>query len=173
MLTMPAFRDCASPDPALVRRLVESGWVGQPWRGYARVAIAVDSGGMIQCVSAEGRDNLNALDFDARAMLRKVFRPSEGRNVYFALRGRRPGDTIWLMDCLRHEGKDNTTLSFDQRWALIPRAFISPKLKLATPLRSSASCWEATAHGQVLMRNPTAWGWFSSSSLILRSRANA
>lgn len=170
---MPAFRDFASPDPALVRRLVDSGWVGQPWRGFARVAIRIDHSGMLACVSPEGKDNLNALDMDARAMLRSVFLPSTKANVYFALRGRRPGNPLWIMDCLRHDGVDLTSASFFERWACIPKSFISPKIKLALPIRSAAACFAATADGQVLMRNPKAWGWFTSSALILRARERA
>jgi len=168
---MPAFRDFASPCRSLIKSLVnDHGWVGQPWLGFARVAIKIDANGVIGCVSPEGRDSINALDAETRAMIRTALTPKTRSNVYFALRGRRPGEKIWIMDCLRAEGRDLTFASFAERWEEIPKNFISPKLKLAAPLRTDHACWEATAVGKVLMRNPNAWGWFPSSSLILRSR---
>jgi hypothetical protein len=80
-----------------------------------------------------------ALPPEITSELRRLFQPEMG---WMAIDGEwlKPREHFYLFDFLKKDGKELDTLTYPERYALLPRDFISPKITLLPLLGTVEKC---------------------------------
>jgi len=134
------------PDPEAIRRVLEAGWAGQlKIHGHrCQLHVPSDPNQKIMAYNRQGRTHRKAVTPAMEREIRRLFTPERGWNVLDA-EWLKPEDKLFVFDFLRREGKLLSGLPFPERWALLPRAYLSPHVSTLPVIRTVKGCLEALA----------------------------
>lgn len=162
--TIPAVRTRSPASDHLIHHFLDNGWLGQVRPKGVLLKISVGASGKITTTHANTTSLVNQ---GVAAILQSKFRPASGLNAYLAIR-EQGTKRIWIVDCLLSEGLPMTAVALDARLRKIPKDFISPTLKVATPIATSQAVHKAIEQGHnLLFRHPTMPGWRQEGMVIL------
>ena len=160
-----------SPDPAALRRLLDSGWVGQlKIHGHrAQIHISSDPQTPVIVYNRQGQRHAKELTPSMAKEIRRLFQPREGWNVIDA-EWLKPEEKIFVFDFLKREGEMLWQRNYVDRWGMLPRSFLSPHLSVLPLIRDLPSCLKvmqgAEPHVEGLVfKSGTSTG-FSDTSIV-------
>jgi hypothetical protein len=129
------------PDPQAIRRVLDLGWAGQlKIHGHrAQIHIPASESQAILVYNRQGQLHKKKLSPSADSELRRLFQPEEGWNVIDGewLKER---DFLFIFDFIKKDGTLLSDLSYADRFALIPRNFLSPHVKPLPLLKTLEAC---------------------------------
>jgi ATP-dependent DNA ligase len=132
------------PTPEAIRKVLAAGWVGQlKIHGHrAQIHIPADPKEEILAYNRQGQLHKKEIPSSIQTELRRVFAPASAWNVIDS-EWLKPEDKIYVFDFLKKEGESLHRLNFQDRWKLLPRAYLSPHLQTLPVLTTLAQCLEA------------------------------
>jgi ATP-dependent DNA ligase len=135
-----------SPNQASVKRLLDAGWVGQmKVHGHrAQIHISSDPADEMMAYNRQGRLHKKLLPEPIIKELRRLFAPYKGWTV-LDTEWLKPENKLYVFDVLKHEGKLLRTLTYAERYAMLPRMYISPFVQTLPLLTSVERCMEILA----------------------------
>jgi ATP-dependent DNA ligase len=159
------------PDSAAIAKILQAGWVGQlKIHGHrAQIHISADPKEPLIAYTRQGKRHSLALTPSMVKELRRLFTPETGWNVVDA-EWLKKEEKIFVFDFLKREGELLRTKTFPERFALLPRAFLSPHLSVLPLLKDLASCQKAMEskadHIEGLVFKSTTSTGFSDTSIV-------
>jgi ATP-dependent DNA ligase len=129
-----------------VMKILSSGWVGQAKiHGHrAQIHLPADPDEPVLVYNRQGQLHKKEFSDSIIAELRRVFVPKEGWTVIDA-EWVKPKDKLWIFDLIKLEDQLLNRLTFPERYAMLPRAYLSPHLATLPILTSVDKCLEALA----------------------------
>lgn len=129
------------PDESAIARILGNGWIGQTKiHGHrAQIHISSDPEKDILAYTRQGTRHKLSLTPRMVKELRRLFQPNTGWNVIDA-EWLKPEEKLFVFDFIKQEGKLLRALTFPERFALLPRDFISPHVSLLPLLKDLESC---------------------------------
>jgi len=131
------------PDPAAIEKCLRAGWVGQiKIHGHrAQIHLPADANLEPIAYTRHGTLHKKEIPVSITAELRRVIHPTKGWTVIDAewVKGE---DKLFLFDVLKKDDEDLDQLTYPERYALLPRDFISPHLVVLPCLRTLDKCLE-------------------------------
>ena len=164
------------PSSEAIARILQNGWMGQlKIHGHrAQIHIPSESTESLIAYTRQGKRHSLGLSPSMIEELCRVLRPKQGWNVVDAewLKGE---EKLFLFDFLKKEGEVLSKKTFPERWALLPRAFISPHLKVLPLIRDLASCMKVLESDQpdsegLVFKSGTSIGFSDTSIVRCRKR---
>lgn len=133
------------PNAQTIGRLLRSGWVGQLKIHGHRVQIHLPDDPAIPPIFYTRHGGLHKLK-PSKAMVSEIFRvfgPVKGKG-WTVIDGEwlKPKKKIFVFDLLKKEGELLHKLTYEQRFALLPKRYLSPHLQSLPLLKSLESCLE-------------------------------
>ncbi len=128
-------------DPQAIKRILANGWWGQiKIHGHrAQIHIAADPKVLIQVYTRQGKSHARSLSPLMAKELRRLFAPAKDWSVIEA-EWLKSADRLYLFDFIKREGVFLDQLSYDERWHLLPRDYISPVIETLPILRTVEAC---------------------------------
>ncbi len=128
-------------DRASVARTLEAGWVGQIKIHGHRAQIHIPSDPLEAPIvyNRQGAPHRQLLSEPMITELRRLFAPASGWNVIDA-EWLKPEGKLFVFDFIKRDGALLNRLSYPERWALLPRAYISPSISTLPMLTDVAKC---------------------------------
>ncbi len=160
-----------SPDAQSIERVLKMGWVGQlKIHGHrAQIHIPSDPKEKPIAYNRQGRKHKLALPPSMVKELYRLFRPEKGWNVIDA-EWLKPEEKLYVFDFLKKDGEIQRPKTFPERWALLPRAFLSPHIQVLPLFRDLPACLKAMAtpgdHIEGLVFKSTSSTGFSDTSIV-------
>lgn len=129
------------PDPTAIRRILDEGWWGQCKVHGHRAQIHISSSEKDQCLVFTRHGTLHAKELEPEivAELRRILNPEKGWTVVEA-EWLKPEKKLFLFDCIRRNGTLLSTLTYEERYQLLPRVYISPYVSTLNVLRTVEDC---------------------------------
>jgi ATP-dependent DNA ligase len=131
------------PQAAAIQKVLDAGWVGQlKIHGHrVQLHIPADPDGEILAYTRQGSSHKKLLSVSITRELRRLLTPKEDWNV---IEGEwlKPKDKIYLFDFLKQDGSLLNRLSYQERYKLLPRAYISPHVQTLPLVTSLEKCLE-------------------------------
>ena len=130
-----------APTEEAISRILALGWVGQmKIHGHrAQVHIPADETKPIVVYTRQGRQHSIEMPAPMVKELRRVFTPVKGYNV-LDTEWLKPSKKLFVFDILKKEGEVLRGKTFSQRYALLPRAFISPSVSVLPLITDLSGC---------------------------------
>lgn len=164
------------PEAAAIIKILGLGWVAQTKiHGHrAQLHISSNESEPIIAYTRQGTHHKLGLAPKIEKEIRRLFTPSNGWNVIDA-EWLKPEDKIFVFDFLRKEGKTLRAMTFPERWALLPKAFISPHLTVLPLIKDVASCQKVLETTDeniegLVFKSSTSTGFSDSSIVRCRKR---
>jgi ATP-dependent DNA ligase len=159
------------PTRDAVKRILERGWWGQvKINGHrAQVHVPADEALDVVVYTRQGGAHKKALPPALAAELRRLFTPTDGWNVVDA-EWDKPEDKLYVFDMLKFNGRVLDTMTFQDRFALLPRVYSSPSIETLAIVRSLDKCLEILAMNEsriegMVFKSPTTEG-FQDSGIV-------
>lgn len=129
------------PDAAVMRRVLDSGWAGQlKVHGHrAQIHVPASSSQKSLVFNRQGNAHKKALPAAAASELRRLFQPAKGWNVIDG-EWLKEKDLFFIFDFLKHEDRLLSDVPYAERHLLLPRAFLSPHIKVLPLLKTIEDC---------------------------------
>ncbi|MBY0369758.1 hypothetical protein K2X33_03665 [bacterium] len=129
------------PTREAIERALASGWVGQmKVHGHrAQVHLHADASVPPIVFTRQGVPHKIDLTPEIAAELRRILPLKDGWSVVDG-EWIKPKKQFYLFDCLKKDGEDLAALTYPQRYALLPRNFISPHVTLLPLLPTLEKC---------------------------------
>lgn len=164
------------PERSAIEKVLASGWVGQMKVHGHRAQIHLHGDESIDPIVFTRQGTLHRLKLqeDIVAELRRILQPSDGWSAFDA-EWIKPAKHLYLFDCLKKDGKELDDLTYPERYALLPKDFISPRVTLLPLLNTVDKCWkillreEAYVEG-LIFKSLTSRGFSDSAVLRCRKR---
>lgn len=148
------------PDPATIRRILDNDWWGQlKIHGHrAQIHISADPDAEALVYTRSGKLHERSLSKEMVNELRRILQPMSG---YTVVEGEwlKPEDKLFLFDYLKKDGKLLDQLSYEERWQLLPKLYISPRVETLGVLKTVDECLNA-------LRRPEEW----VEGIVLKAR---
>lgn len=132
-----------APTRASIEKTLKAGWLGQTKIHGHRAQIHLSANEVI-VYNRQGRPHAKALSPDITAELRRLLAPTEGFNVFDA-EWLKPENKIYLFDLLKQDGQLLNRLTYRERHARLPRAYISKHVSTLPILTTVERCLEVLA----------------------------
>ncbi len=131
------------PEPAAIDKFLRMGWAGQTKiHGHrAQVHISADENEDPIVYNRQGRPHKMLLPPGITKELRRVLKLRSGWTVIDA-EWMKPEGKLYLFDILKQDGKLLRSSSYGERYALLPKSYISPHLKTLPLLTTAQKCLE-------------------------------
>lgn len=159
------------PEPQSLQRILAAGWIGQTkMHGHrAQIHIPADDDEQLIAYTRQGKRHGKAISPAMARELRRLFRPEKGWNAIDA-EWLKDEDKLFVFDFLKHEGSVLRLRNYPDRYALLPRAFISPRISVLPLLRDLPACLKVLASKSakvegLVFKSATSIG-FSDTSII-------
>lgn len=135
-----------SPTLASVEKLLKAGWVGQlKIHGHrAQIHIHADSDIEPIVYNRQGRPHKKLLPDEIVSELRRIFDLRDGWTVIDA-EWIKPEGLLYLFDVLKLDGELLRSKSYRDRYALLPKSYISPHIKPLPIITVASKCMEVLA----------------------------
>ncbi len=132
------------PSRDSIQRILEAGWVGQlKIHGHrAQIHISSDPGEDLIAYNRQGQLHKKEIPAPMISELRRVFSPEKGWNVIDA-EWIKTEDRLYVFDFIKKEDRFLGRLNFRERWAMLPRAYISPYIQTLPILDTLEQCLDA------------------------------
>lgn len=129
------------PDRTAIERVLASGWIGQMKVHGHRAQIHLNADEKIKPLAFNRKGELHKLELpdDMVAELRRLIPLEKGWTVVDG-EWLKPKKHFFLFDMLKKDGEQLGELTYPQRYALLPRNFISPRVTLLPMLNSLDKC---------------------------------
>lgn len=159
------------PEPLSISRILKKGWVGQSKiHGHrAQIHISADPEDKILAYTRHGQYHKMAVPPAMAKELYRLFRPKKGWNVIDA-EWLKPQKKLFVFDFLKQEGVTLRGMTYPERWALLPKNFISPCIQVLPLVKDLESCLKilssqsSTIEGLVFKSGTSAG--FSDNSIV-------
>ena len=165
-----------SPTSASVEKILKAGWLGQmKVHGHrAQVHLSADAAVAPIVYNRQGKPHKLPLPKEILSELRRIFDLSDGWTVIDG-EWLKPEVRLFIFDILKLDGKSLRTLSYAERYAQLPKSYISPTVKTLPLLRTAAQCMavlaDPTPHVEGLVfKSPTSKGFGDTSIIRCRKR---
>jgi len=131
------------PTLASVEKILQAGWVGQPKiHGHrAQIHLSADEVEEPIVYNRQGKPHAVTLPDEIERELRRVFSFKDGWTVIDA-EWLKPEGKLFVFDILKRDGKLLRTLSYADRYALLPKSYISPHVKTLPLITTSVKCMQ-------------------------------
>ncbi|MGE0633759.1 MAG: hypothetical protein AB7O96_15200 [Pseudobdellovibrionaceae bacterium] len=135
-----------SPTVASVEKILKAGWVGQmKVHGHrAQIHLPADPNEEAIAYNRQGRPHKKLLPDEIVQELRRIFQPKEGWTVIDS-EWLKPENKLFVFDVLKLDDKLLRTMTYSERWKLLPKLYISPNVQTLPLLSTSAKCMEVLA----------------------------
>jgi len=132
------------PDRTTMQRVIDSGWVGQlKIHGHrAQIHLSADEREPIIVYNRQRQRHKRPLSPRMERELRRLFQPQKGWTALDA-EWLKPEDKLFVFDALKWEGKNLSALTYPERWALLPRDYISNCVSTLRLLSTLEQCMKA------------------------------
>lgn len=165
-----------SPTLPSVEKILKAGWVGQmKVHGHrAQVHLSADPATAPIVYNRQGKPHKMLLPNEITAELRRIFDLQEDWTVIDG-EWLKPEGRLFIFDILKLDGKSLRGLSYGERYALLPRSYISPAVKTLPLLKTSAQCMDLLASTEehvegLVFKSPTTKGFGDTSIIRCRKR---
>ena len=135
-----------SPTQSAVEKILKMGWAGQmKIHGHrAQVHLNADPDIAPIVYNRQGRPHKMLLPDSIARELRRIFDLSEGWTVVDG-EWLKPEGLLYVFDILKLDGQALRTKTYAERFALLPKSFISPAVKTLPLLTTLPKCMEVLA----------------------------
>jgi ATP-dependent DNA ligase len=151
--------------------MLAAGWVGQLKLHGHRAQIHVPSDELLPVLvyTRHGKPHRKALPEPMVAEVRRLYQPDRGWNALDA-EWLKADDKLFVFDFLKKEGKSLRSLTYPERWKLLPRLFLSPHVETLGLLTDAAACLKALRrtepHIEGLVFKSTRRPGFADTSIV-------
>lgn len=132
-----------APTRASVEKTLKAGWIGQTKIHGHRAQIHLSEKNAI-VYNRQGRPHAKALSPEIVTELRRLLPPGEGYTVVDA-EWLKPENKVFLFDLLKRDGQLLNRMTYRERHALLPRAYISKHVQTLPLLTTLERCMEVLA----------------------------
>jgi len=161
---------------ASVEKILKAGWVGQTKiHGHrAQIHLSADENVAPIVYNRQGRPHKMLLPDEITAELRRILPLKEGWTVIDA-EWLKPEGQLFLFDVLKLDGKTLRPMAYADRYAFLPKSYISPHVRTLPLLTTSTKCMQVlessdeTVEGLVF-KAPNAKGFEDTSIVRCRKR---
>jgi ATP-dependent DNA ligase len=160
------------PERTAIKRILDQGWAGQlKIHGHrAQIHIPADAT-PVHVYNRQGQFHAKLLPESLVSELRRIFGPKDGWTVLDAewLKGT---DRLFVFDILKREGSILDSMTYSQRWDLLPRVYSSESIETLPLLRTVDKCMDALEqaagmeHVEGLVLRALNTSGFSDTSII-------
>lgn len=135
-----------SPNPAAIEKILKAGWIGQMKIHGHRAQIHIPASGDkgIIAYNRQGRPHKMLLPDNICGELRRIFELKTGWTVIDA-EWLKPRNKLFIFDLLKLDDKLLRSLSYAERYALLPKSYISPHVKTLPLIRTTDKCLDVLA----------------------------
>ncbi len=160
-----------APNRGAIEQILSLGWWGQTKiHGHrAQVHIPSDPQQELVFFNRMGQRHSKVLASDVSDELSRIFRPKSGWNVIDA-EWLKSEDRFFVFDLLKREDKILDSLSYGERYALLPRVYVSPKIVTLPPLKTIDQCMavlaDPSAHIEGLIFRSVATTGFLDNGIV-------
>jgi ATP-dependent DNA ligase len=135
-----------SPTLLAVTKILKAGWVGQmKIHGHrAQIHLCADAGEDAIVYNRQGQPHKKILPPEIVLELRRVLHLETGWTVLDS-EWLKPEGKLYLFDVLKLNDQSLRRLSYEERWKLLPRTYISPHLQTLPLLQTVEKCLEILA----------------------------
>ena len=164
-------------DISAFRRILEEGWWGQCKIHGHRAQIHLSANPAEKCLAFNRHDQLHAKELDTEIIteLRRILDLQKGWSAIEA-EWLKPEKKLFLFDYIKANDVILATLGYEERYQLLPRAYLSPHIATLAVLRTAEDCMavirDPAAHIEGLLFKSRFSQGFSNHSMI-RCRKSA
>ncbi len=165
-----------SPTLASVEKILKAGWVGQmKVHGHrAQIHISADESEDVTVYNRQGKPHKMLLPPVIIKELRRILRLKDGWTVIDA-EWLKPENKLFIFDVLKQDDRILRPLSYEQRYKLLPRAYISPNVQTLPLYTTASKCMEILANEEehvegLVFKAPTTKGFEDTSIVRCRKR---
>lgn len=165
-----------APRRAAVEQILSLGWWGQTKIHGHRAQIHIPSASSLPVVAFNRTGQRHSKELPAAVLseLQRLFRPQQGWNVIDA-EWLKAEDRIYVFDFLKREDQLLDSLTYGERYALLPRVYASPCIQTLPPLRTLEACLAMLADPRpeiegLIFRSPATRGFQDSGIIRCRKR---
>lgn len=135
-----------SPTLASVEKLLKAGWVGQLKIHGHRAQIHINANEAVEPIvyNRQGRPHKKLLPPEIVSELRRIFDLRHGWTVIDA-EWIKPEGLLYLFDVLKLDGELLRSKSYRDRYALLPKSYISPHVKALPLITVASKCMDVLA----------------------------
>jgi ATP-dependent DNA ligase len=132
------------PTPDAIRKVLSAGWVGQlKIHGHrAQIHIPADASQEVYAYNRQGQIHKKTIPPHVLSELFRIFKPKQGWNVIDA-EWMKADDKLYVFDFLKCEGEMLHRMTYQERWSLLPRAYLSPSFLTLGLLSTLEQCLHA------------------------------
>ncbi|MBX9767261.1 MAG: hypothetical protein K2X47_08325 [Bdellovibrionales bacterium] len=167
-----------SPSLASVEKILKLGWVGQmKIHGHrAQIHLSADPSEEAIAYNRQGRPHKMLLPDTIVEELRRVLNLKIGWTVLDA-EWLKPESKLFIFDVLKLDGKLLRTMSYPERYKLLPRLYISKYLQTLPLLTTPAKCMEVLARSEehiegLVFKSSTTKGFEDTSIVRCRKKTS-
>lgn len=165
-----------APSRDAIQRILDRGWWGQvKIHGHrAQIHIPAPHAGETVVFNRQGQPHRKVLPPETLREVIRIFAPQTGWNVVDA-EWLKSDDRLFVFDFLKHEDQLLDARTYGERYALLPRAFISPKVLVLPALKTLDQCLAVLAdpapHVEgLIFRSPETRGFVDSGIVRCRKK---
>jgi len=159
------------PEASAVKQTLDRGWIGQTkMHGHrAQIHISANPDENPLAFTRQGKRHSKPLPPAMIRELRRLFRPEKGWTAIDA-EWLKDDKKLYVFDLLKSEGEVLWRLTFPERWAMLPRNFISPHITVLPLLRDLPGCLKVLEKADpknegLVFKSSTSTG-FSDTSIV-------
>ena len=159
------------PEPSAISNILSKGWIGQQKiHGHrAQIHISCDPKAPVVIYNRQGKRHAKLPTPSLVKELQRLFRPKKGWNAIDA-EWLKPEKKIFIFDFLKFEDELLWRRTYPERFALLPRSFLSPHVTVLPLLRDLPSCLKVfhsdEPYNEGLVFKATASTGFSDTAII-------
>jgi ATP-dependent DNA ligase len=164
-----------SPTLSSVDKILKAGWIGQmKVHGHrAQIHLSPESDEIV-VYNRQGRAHKMALQKEIENELRRIFDLESGWTVIDA-EWLKPEKQLYIFDLLKKDGKLLRSLTYTERYALLPKSYISPYVKTLPWLTTVAKCMAVLESPEddiegLVFKSPSTKGFDDTSIVRCRKR---
>ncbi len=165
-----------SPTRAAVEKILAAGWIGQiKIHGHrAQVHLSADPNDDPIVFNRQGKPHKKLLPDEISQELYRILQLKEGWTAIDA-EWLKPEGRLYVFDVLKLDERNLRRLTYAERFALLPKSFISPQIKLLPLLTTAEKCIETLASREehvegLVFKSLTTRGFEDTSIVRCRKR---
>lgn len=124
-----------------VEKILKMGWIGQTKIHGHRAQIHLSPKDEPIAYNRQGKVHKKLLPKEIVAELMRVIDPQDDWTVIDA-EWLKPENKLYIFDILKKDGKSLARMTYGERFALLPRAYLSPYIQTLPILRTVEKCME-------------------------------
>jgi len=157
------------PTRAAIEKILNAGWIGQMKIHGHRAQIHLSPKDQPMAYNRQGRLHKMLLPKEIVKELMRIIDPKEDWTVIDA-EWLKPENKLFIFDILKKDGKSLARTTYGERFALLPRDYLSPYIQTLPMLRTVEKCMEVfekdDEHIEGLVFKSMATKGFSDTGII-------